>query len=112
MFKGDYLKNLSVYVHVNGSFKETLSFAVIEAMATGLPVVYLKEGTGVLEEVTDGAGIPCNTINDVRDIVVKLLKDRAMREYYGKLAKEQARRFDKSAMVQKFNEVIKQCLKK
>jgi len=112
MFKGDFLKNMSVYVHANGSFKETLSFAVIEAMATGLPVVYLKEGTGVLEEVTDGAGIPCNTINDVRDMVVTLLKDKAMREYYGKLAKEQAQRFDKNVMVKKFNEVIKQCLKK
>jgi len=111
-FKGDALKNLSVYVHANATFKETLSFAVIEAMATGLPIVYLTEGTGVLEEVTGNCGIGCNNINQVRDEVVKLLKDTDKRNEYGAKAKARARFFDKQIMVEKFNEVIKECLKK
>ena len=111
MFKGDYLKNLSVYVHANGSFKETLSFAVIEAMATGLPVVYLKEGTGVLEEVIGGAGIACNTINEVRDSVINLLTRPPELSRLGAVARSRALYFGKQHMVADWNEVITQCLK-
>lgn len=110
-FKGEYLKNLSIYVHCNGSFKETLSFAVIEAMATGLPIIYLEEGTGVIREVVAGAGIECNSIQMVKDVIIEMLKDVKYREEYGKLAKERSKVFNKNIMVEYFNKVIKACLK-
>lgn len=111
MFKGDFLKRLSVYVHANGSFKETLSFAVIEAMATGLPIVYLDEGTGVLDEVVAGCGVKCESINKVRDVVIEMLKDKEFRAEYGAMAKQQSIYFGKQHMVADWDEVITQCLK-
>lgn len=110
MFKGDFLKNLSIYVHMNGSFKETLSFAVIEAMATGLPIVYLDEKTGVLDEVTGNTQIKCNNTDEVKQAILRLLHDKEARVYYGLKAKEQAKIFDKRIMLTKFDKVIKECL--
>lgn len=111
MFKGDYLKNLSVYVHANGSFKETLSFAVVEAMAAGLPVVYLSEGTGVIEEVVAGCGVRCETIDQVRGVLIEMLKDEAYRKEYGAMARENAKRFDKNRAVKEFDEEVLLCLR-
>lgn len=112
MFKGSFLKNMSVYVHMNGSFKDTLSFGVIEAMATGLPIVYLSEGTGVLEEVTGNAGIRCTSVDEVKKAIKELLKNEAMRIEYGSRARARAKTFDKNIMIKKFDEVIKSCLEK
>jgi len=109
-FKGAYIKNLSVYVHANGSFKETFSFALAEAMATGLPIVYLSEGTGVIEEVVAGCGVRCETIEQVRDVVVAMLQDEAYRKEYGAMARENAKRFDVMRMVKEFDEEVKACL--
>lgn len=110
MFKGDFLKNLSIYVHMNGSFKETLSFAVIEAMATGLPIVYLDEKTGVLDEITGNTQIKCNSVDDVTRAILSLLHDKKSRILYGTKAKEQAKKFDKNIMLAKFDREIKQCI--
>jgi glycosyltransferase involved in cell wall biosynthesis len=112
MFKGNFLKDLSIYVHVNGSFKETLSFAIIEAMACGLPIVFLSEGTGVIEEVTGDSQLKCENINDIKKTIKKLLIDIEMKKEFGLKAREQSKKFDKKIMVNKFNEVIIECLKK
>jgi len=111
MFKGKFLKELSVYVHANGSFQETLSFAVIEAMATGLPIVYLSEGTGVIEEVVAGCGVRCETLDQVRDTVIAMLQDEAYRREYGALARDNTRRFDVLRMVREFDEEVTACLR-
>lgn len=110
-FKGQYLKNLSVYVHANGSFKDTMSHAVIEAMATGLPIVYLTEKTGVLEEVTGSAGIRCETIDQVKDKILMLLKDEDARREYGQKSKEQAKLWSIEKWIDGMNAVIKDMLK-
>lgn len=110
-FKGNYLKELSVYTHVNGSFKETLSHAVIEAMATGLPIVYLREKTGVIDEVTGAAGIGCDTVEQVRDKMIKLLLDDGLKIKYGTQSKERAKRFCSTQMVEEWNEVIKESIR-
>lgn len=111
MFKGDYLKNLSIYVHCNGSFKETLSFAIIEAMATGLPIIYLEEGTGVIEEITGDAGIKCDSISILKNNIIKMLNSKYYREDFGMVAKKRSILYHKNQMVKRFNEVIKSCLK-
>jgi glycosyltransferase involved in cell wall biosynthesis len=110
MFKGQFLKNLSVYVHANNTFKETLSFAVIEAMATGLPIVYLKE-TGVIREVTGGEQIECKNLAEVEEWIKKLLLNPELRYNYGLKAKERAKFFDIKKMIESFDHAIKECLK-
>jgi glycosyltransferase involved in cell wall biosynthesis len=111
MFKGDYLKNMSVYVHANGSFKETMSHAVIEAMATGLPIVYKSEGTGVIKEVVGNAGVACKTIQDVKTAVIELLNNKGMREALGGEAKLQARKWNIDNTVKKWDKLIRECLR-
>lgn len=109
-FKGGALKKLSLYVHANGSFKETMSHAVIEAMATGLPVIYLTEKTGVLEEVTGPAGIRCENMQQVKDNILRLLVNKSEQERIGKLSREQAKKFDVNKTVNSFNALIKELL--
>lgn len=109
-FKGDHLKNLSVYVHMNGSFKDTLSHAVIEAMATGLPVIYLADGTGVIEEVTGEAGIRCTTPEQVKEKILYLLGNEKLRQEYGEKSKRQALKWSSLTMINKWNELLKGCL--
>jgi glycosyltransferase involved in cell wall biosynthesis len=112
MFKGNFLKRLSVYIHMNGSFKETLSFGIIEAMATGLPIIYLTEKTGVIEEVTGPAGLRCETPEEVKQKTILLLNDKKMRKEYSLKAKEQAKKFDKNIMLEKFDNLILECLQR
>jgi len=111
-FKGDHLKELSVYVHANGTFRETLSFAVIEAMATGLPIVYLSEGTGVIEEVVGDAAVACVTMEEVLDTLIAYINMEEGRRYAGKLSRMEAQRFDKNRMVKEFDALIEEKLRR
>lgn len=106
MFKGEFLKRLGLYVHVNGSFKETLSFALIEAMATGLPIIYLSEGTGVLEEVVGDAGQAITDIKQVKQAIIGLLKNPEARKKLGTKAKERSLRYCKNRMIRDFDSLI------
>lgn len=112
MFKGDFLKNLSVYVHANGSFIDTFSHGVLEGMATGLPVIILDDKVGAVKEVAGDAGIICRSIEEVRDKIKILLTDRDLWLEYSALSKQRARYFNKKRMIRKFNGVIKECLRK
>lgn len=107
-FKGKYLKNLSLYVHANGSFKEILSNSLIEAMATGLPIIYKDELS--LRDIVGDAGIRVNNQHELKYIIKKLLGNELLREAYGILAKERAEYFDVNKTVNKYNKVIKECL--
>jgi glycosyltransferase involved in cell wall biosynthesis len=109
-FKGDALSKMSLYVHANGYFKETMSHAVIEAMATGLPVVYLTEKTGVLEEVTGPAGIRCNNMQELGQAILKLINNPDEKRRLGLLGKEQAKKFDINKTVNNFNQLIKEVM--
>lgn len=110
-YKGQYLGDLSVYVHANGSFKETFSFACVEAMATGLPVVYLSEGTGVLEEVVGDGGVSCQTMGDVVAVVTDLLQRPARAQELGAQAQARAfRLYDVGRAAREFDKVVETCL--
>jgi glycosyltransferase involved in cell wall biosynthesis len=109
MDKAPFLQRLSVYVHANGSFRETMSLACVEAMAAGLPVVYLTEKTGVLEEVIGPGGVRCMDIGQTKDAIKTLLNDPAMCADIGKRGKEQARLWDKDRMIREFNALIGEC---
>lgn len=108
--KNPHLAKLSIYVHANGSFRETMSHAVIEAMATGLPIVYLYEG-GVIQEVVREAGIKCRNKDELERELNALIQNPGLREALGKRSIERAKQFHINETVKKFDEEIKRCLK-
>lgn len=107
-FKGEFLKNLSIYVHANGTFKETMSHAVIEAMATGLPIVYLAEPA--VDEILGDSAIRCQNIQEVKSNIIALLKDKEKRVHYGQLAKEKSNQYHVNNFVNGMNRIIKECI--
>ena len=108
--KNPALARLSVYVHANNTFRESMSHAVIEAMATGLPVVFLDEG-GVIREVTGSAGIRCRNQQELKREISALLNNQELREMMGKRGIEQAKAWDLKKTVVEFDAEIKRCLK-
>ena len=112
MFKGDFLKNMSIYVHANGSFVDTFSHGTLEAMATGLPVIILNSKVGAVKEVAGDAGIICDNLEQLKTTIINLLHDKDLRIEYGKKSKERAAFFTKEKMINKFNKVILECLRK
>lgn len=107
-FKGKWLKRLNIYVHANGTFKETMSHAVIEAMATGLPIIYLKEPA--VTEVMGNAGIGVNNAYELKNIIIKLLNNGQLRQSYSKLSKERSKVFDIKKTIEKFDCLIKEII--
>jgi glycosyltransferase involved in cell wall biosynthesis len=72
---------------------ELLGLTVIEAMASGTPVVCSDTG-GVGEVVADGATgflVPPGDVDALRDRLATLLQDRSLRERLGRRAREVAR---------------------
>jgi len=105
-FKGNWLKKLNIYVHANGYFRETMSFAAIEAMATGLPIIYLKEPA--LREVVGDNGICVNNKQELKTTILNLLYDNDICEKYSQLSKERSKFFDIKKTIKKFDELIKE----
>jgi glycosyltransferase involved in cell wall biosynthesis len=109
-YKGQYLWNLSVYIHANHTFLEICSHALIEAMATGLPIVLLYEESSA--EVLGEAGIICQSIDEVRDKTLQLLQDKDMWNEYSQKSLNRAKFFTHTKMIEEWDKVIKECLKK
>lgn len=107
-FKGEFLKNMSLYVHANGTFRETMSHAIIEAMATGLPIIYMHEDP--IKEILGSNGIDCKTLQEVEANIMRLIGDPAEKERIGKLNKARAQKYNIETMIERYNEVFKRCL--
>ncbi len=108
-FKGAPLSRLSLYVHANGFFRETFSLAIIEAMACGLPIVYLHEDA--IHDNIDSAGISCKTMLELKEKVIDLLEKPEEKEYYGKRSKERVKLFHVNNFVQGIDKIIKEYLR-
>jgi glycosyltransferase involved in cell wall biosynthesis len=104
-FKGKYLKKLSLYVHANGTFIEVMSNAILEAMATGLPIIYLNEDS--TKEVIDYAGLCVNNKEELKRNILKFLNNKDLLLTYSKLSKERVKVFDIKYTVEKYNNLIR-----
>jgi len=101
------LSKMSIYIecHDDGgnAFIDTFCMSVLEAMACGLPILIYKGLQEAMTEVIGNAGIICDDIKMFQKELVNLLNDRKSREYYGKLAKERAKFFDKNNMIKQWD---------
>lgn len=104
-FKGDYLKHLGLYVHANGTFRDIMSNAIVEAMATGLPIIYLNENS--TKEVIDYAGIIVYNKSELKRKILKMLNNRSKRIRYSQLSKKRVKDFDVKFTIERYNELIK-----
>jgi glycosyltransferase involved in cell wall biosynthesis len=68
--------------------------AVIEAMATGLPVITTPNSGTVIRHGVEGFVCACNDISDFVQSIDQLVKDPALRTQMGRAALERARTFD------------------
>lgn len=95
-------------VFVLPSISEGMSNTVLEAMATGLPLVVSRAG-GNPELVDDGrAGCLFNPgdVEALVSVLLRLLDDAALRDEYGRAARQRAlQHFSLSAMVQHYRDL-------
>lgn len=86
----DYLRAADMYVHA--AHVETFPLAVLEAMATGTPVVATAVG-GIPEQVSAETGVlvPAHDAEALGDAVERLLRDADMRHRLGENAAREAR---------------------
>lgn len=95
-------------VFVTASETETQGVVLIEAAATGLPIVAVDKGA-VKEICHDGEnGVLCQAGGDIDGIaagIVKILTDDDLRREYGKQSLELSKKHDLSHTVKRFEEI-------
>src|SRR5512136_27314 len=107
-FKGNALSKLSLYIHANGFFKEICSLALIEAMACGLPIVYLYEES--IADQLGPAGIACLNMKEFKFKIIELLNDPYKRKYYGGIAKERSKLYHVNKFIEGIDKIVKERL--
>lgn len=88
---------------------EGMPMSIIEAMATGLPIVTTRVG-GIPDMVSDGENallVPCES-SAIADACRKLIEDPALRETLGQAALRDSKRFSAEYMAERYCRVY-QC---
>ena len=97
-------------VFVLGSFREGISNTVLEAMATGLPVVATDTG-GNRELVVDGvtgALVPPGDSDSLAAAICRYVDDERLCELHGRASRKRAvERFSLDAMVTSYGELYR-----
>ena len=92
------------------SFNEGMSMALLEAMASGLPVIVTT--TGGLEELLDGNGLvaPWADVEALAGALATLAQDDPLRAEYGRRGRQIAERFTWPAIVQQYVQLCQRVL--
>ena len=106
----DVLKGLynacDIYVHPANN--EHLGMAIMEAMATGKPVVAQNNGgvPEIVENGTEGFLFKTDSNNNMTKCIEDLINDRSLRETMGKKALNRSISFDWLQVARKFLQVV------
>jgi glycosyltransferase involved in cell wall biosynthesis len=107
-------RDIEPWLHAAGvlalpSIREALPNVVLEAMATGLPVVATDAG-GLPEAVENertGLVVPAGDSRRLAEAILRLLSDARLRESFGRAGRLRAERlFDIATMVRRHEEVF------
>lgn len=97
---------------VTASETETQGIVLIEAAATGLPIVAVD--AGAVRELCQNRknGILCypGDVNAISQAVVKLLRHDDLREKYGKYSLEVAKKHDLNHTLKRFEEIYEEAI--
>jgi colanic acid/amylovoran biosynthesis glycosyltransferase len=100
-------------VFVLPSVEEGISNAVLEAMATGVPIVTTNAG-GMAEAITDGNEgfvVPVRDVEMLADRIEKLVRDPHLRASMGAIARQRAEReFSIARQVKGFEDIYEAVL--
>lgn len=83
----DFLQGLDVYVHASAG--ETVCYAIMEAQATGLPIV-ASDVNGINNAIRHGRNgflFRAGDVDELAGILKRLVKDRSLREEYGRISR-------------------------
>jgi glycosyltransferase involved in cell wall biosynthesis len=105
-----YLNESDVYVH--SALKEGFGLTLIEAMASGLPVVTLDGGGNrmLIEEGKNGFLVEVNSIETFSDKIIQCTSSPAKYSVYSKNAIEFAQKFDINMYIQKLIDIYQKSL--
>lgn len=100
-------------VFVLPSYNEGMSVSVLEALASGLPVISSMTGGSeeLIEQGVQGFTFPAGDISKLSDLLLTLCKDTSQREAMGVAARAQAERFSWASASNKFEKLITRVLK-
>jgi sugar transferase (PEP-CTERM/EpsH1 system associated) len=101
----ELLRRMDVFVL--GSLREGISNTILEAMATGLPIIATATATGgsreLIVDTVTGKLVPPGDSQALADAIQAYVADAAKRERHGRKARDSARQaFSISAMVDKY----------
>jgi glycosyltransferase involved in cell wall biosynthesis len=94
-------------IELGGGFRGKL----LEAMATGLPVVSTRLGVAGINPVIGEEMLVADDYDLFSELTIKLLKDLEFRERIGKNALALAKRFDHKMAAKKLDQVLRDALK-
>jgi glycosyltransferase involved in cell wall biosynthesis len=96
-------------IFVLSSRYEGLPMVILEAMACGRPVVSTDCKSGpreLLDNGKHGVLVPTEDIDALSSAILKLLRDKALRERFSVSGKQQVKDFDAKKIVSKYEEMI------
>jgi glycosyltransferase involved in cell wall biosynthesis len=96
-------------VFVLSSTYEGLPMAILESMACGIPVVSTDCWSGPRELLQNGRCgllVPVGDVNALSEAIVRLLKDRELRENISRLGKERVKDFSHEIIIKQYEEIV------
>lgn len=99
-------------VFVTASETETQGIVLIEAAATGLPLVAVDAGAvrEICQDKKNGILCQPGNVEELTDAVVKILQDKKLRKKYGEASQEIAKKHDLSQTLKRFVEIYEEAI--
>jgi glycosyltransferase involved in cell wall biosynthesis len=107
-----YMANADIFVL--SSDWEGLPMVILEAMACGVPVISTRCPSGPDEIITDGVNgllVPTGDVEAMAEAIIKLLKDKPLRQRLAEGGKKRAEDFNAERMVIEYQNVFESTIK-
>lgn len=98
----DYMADADVFIL--SSLYEGLPLVVLEAMASGLPVISTRVG-GICDVVTDNGILTDIDADELAEAMVKLYRDDTLRGRMGQAAIQNVKKFDSSVIAEEYSDL-------